>query len=461
MLARPFDQGRPAMRRGAVVLAAILLLSPLGARAADLVVWWEKAYYDQENEAVTETIAAFEQKTGKQVELDLLSNENIQTNIHGAIAAGQPPDFLFVGGNNVYRFGQWAYEDRLIDLSDEIRPFASLFDPDGLAFATLFDATAGGRGLYALPMGFATNHVHVWRNLLEKAGFTLDDIPKQWQAFWAFWCDQVQPAVRRATGRDDIWGVGLAMSVEADDTSVQFEQFIQAYQADYVTREGKLVIDDPEVRRRLIRAMDSYTDIYRKGCTPPGSIDWTTSGNNNNQAFLSGAVVTVLNDSLSIPNALKQARRDDYYKNTATIEWPDGADGQPLAIKTVLAAAVAFKARQHVPLAKEFVRFLVGEGWLAHWLDFAGERFLPAMPKLLDQPFWLDPSDPHRMASSIQFLTRPRTYSYSVVSGDPRHLLVRLENVWPKAVHRVAADGISPEQAVDEAIARIKQILAE
>ena len=65
------------------------------------------------------------------------------------------------------------------------------------------------------------------------------------------------------------------------------------------------------------------------------------------------------------------------------------------------------------------------------------------------------------MASAIQFLTRPRAYSYSVVSGDPRHLLVRRENVWAKAVHRVAADGISPEQAVDEAIARIKQILSE
>ena len=64
-------------------------------------------------------------------------------------------------------------------------------------------------------MGFATNHVHVWRNLLEQAGFTLDDIPKQWEAFWSFWCDQVQPAVRKATGRDDIYGVGLAMSVDA------------------------------------------------------------------------------------------------------------------------------------------------------------------------------------------------------------------------------------------------------
>ena len=35
------------------------------------------------------------------------------------------------------------------------------------------------------------------------------------------------------------------------------------------------------------------------------------------------------------------------------------------------------------------------------------------------------------------------------------------ENVWGKAVHRVATDGITPEQAVDEAIARIKQILSE
>jgi hypothetical protein len=33
--------------------------------------------------------------------------------------------------------------------------------------------------------------------------------------------------------------------------------------------------------------------------------------------------------------------------------------------------------------------------------------------------------------------------------------------VWEKAVHRVAAENISSEQAVGEAIARIKQILAE
>jgi len=40
-------------------------------------------------------------------------------------------------------------------------------------------------------------------------------------------------------------------------------------------------------------------------------------------------------------------------------------------------------------------------------------------------------------------------------------LLVSRENVWGKAIHHVVADGIAPEQAVDEAIVRIKEILAE
>ena len=119
-------------------------------------------------------------------------------------------------------------------------------------------------------MGLRTPHVHVWKSLLERAGFTLADIPKDWDAFWAFWCDEVQPAVRRATGREDIWGVGLAMSPTAGvDAQNVFFPFLAAYKADYVTRDGRLVIDDPEIRRKLVEVIDSYAAIWRKGCTPP------------------------------------------------------------------------------------------------------------------------------------------------------------------------------------------------
>ena len=124
-------------------------------------------------------------------------------------------------------------------------------------------------------------------------------------------------------------------------------------------------------------------------------------------------------------------------------------------------AAVAFKDGANVETAKEFVRFLVAEGWLMHYLDFSGERMLPSIRALLDQPFWLDPSDRHHMAAAIQAKTRPITYQYGPASGDLRHDRIYKERVWAKAIHRIVTEGISPEQAVDEAIARIKQILAE
>ena len=86
---------------------------------------------------------------------------------------------------------------------------------------------------------------------------------------------------------------------------------------------------------------------------------------------------------------------------------------------------------------------------------------LPPLPKLRDAPFWLDPSDPHRMAAAMQIASRPMQYDYTTVTGDMRYDLIWQELIWAKAILRVAAEGITPDQAVDEAILRIKQILKE
>jgi ABC-type glycerol-3-phosphate transport system substrate-binding protein len=52
------------MRVRAILLAAALMLAPPAARAADLVVWWEGGFNPEEDQAVRETVAAFEHKTG-------------------------------------------------------------------------------------------------------------------------------------------------------------------------------------------------------------------------------------------------------------------------------------------------------------------------------------------------------------------------------------------------------------
>jgi multiple sugar transport system substrate-binding protein len=46
-------------------------------------------------------------------------------------------------------------------------------------------------------------------------------------------------------------------------------------------------------------------------------------------------------------------------------------------------------------------------------------------------------------------------------SGDWRHARVDEQGVWPKTIHRIVAEGVTPAQAADEAIARIKQLLSE
>ena len=202
------------MRAQAVLIALAFVLTPLAAQAADLVVWWEKGYYDQEDEAVREIIAAFEQGSGKQVDLAIHPQDELPDEIDKALQIGRPPDFIF--GLDLLE-AQWALDDRLEDLSGALGTSANMFESGALDQGLLLNARTGQKALYGLPIGVSA-HVHVWKSLLELAGFTLADIPKEWDAFWSFWCDQVQPAVRQATGRDDIWGVGLSMSVQAFDT---------------------------------------------------------------------------------------------------------------------------------------------------------------------------------------------------------------------------------------------------
>jgi multiple sugar transport system substrate-binding protein len=275
-------------------------------------VWWEQGFYPQADEALVEIVAAFEQDSGKDVELVLHEQYAMADQVRTARETGLLPDVVYSSlGDGTAR---WAYEDRLVDLKDVLGPSLDLFDPDMLDRNTFLNGRTGEHALYGLPIGRRSNHLHVWSSLLETAGFTRADIPSEWEPFWSFWCDQVQPAVRQALGRDDVWGVGLPMSPQVD-TENELEQFQLAYEAHWLDRDRRLQVDDPKIREGMIKALEAYTLIWRKGCTPPDAVNWTSA--DNNKAFLAQTVVMTANASLSIPAALRTARPDDYYKNAA------------------------------------------------------------------------------------------------------------------------------------------------
>jgi ABC-type glycerol-3-phosphate transport system substrate-binding protein len=74
------------MQLRSLLLVTVLMLAPLSAQGADLVVWWEKGFYAQEDEAVREIIAAFEQRSGKKVELVQPAQDELFDKAQAALA---------------------------------------------------------------------------------------------------------------------------------------------------------------------------------------------------------------------------------------------------------------------------------------------------------------------------------------------------------------------------------------
>ena len=104
-------------------------VAPLGARAADLVVWWEKGFYAQEDGALGIPSPRSSRIPASMSRSPFYSQDEFPEKIEVALEAGQPPDFAF-GFWLVPYIPKWAFEDRLLDLTDTVGHFSDLFDPD-------------------------------------------------------------------------------------------------------------------------------------------------------------------------------------------------------------------------------------------------------------------------------------------------------------------------------------------
>ncbi len=220
-----------------------------------LTIWWEKGFYQAEDDALNAAVQKFEGETGVKVELSQYAVQDLIPKMVSALDAGAPPDLSF---GNIYDFqvaGKWAYDGKLEDLSDIIEPQKDRFSPNTVEAAYLYNDQTKKRAYYGFPLKQNTVHIEVWLDLLKQAGFTEKDIPTSWNEYWSFWCDKVQPAVRKATGKR-IYGLGLVMGVDSTDAFYQFLTFMDAYNVKLVDDDGKLLVDDPKVREGLIAAPD-------------------------------------------------------------------------------------------------------------------------------------------------------------------------------------------------------------
>lgn len=446
-------------------LAAAGLLAGAQASAQEkLTVWWVKGFYKAEDDALFAAIKKYEAKN-KNVKIEL-SQYPIQDMIPKTVAAldaGTPPDVAYA---DVYDFqvtASWAHDGKLEDISSVINPIRARFAPNTVETTFLLNNKEGKRSYYAFPIKQQTMHIQYWGDMLADAGFKESDIPTNWKDYWSFWCDKVQPAHRQKSGQRS-FGIGNPMGVDSSDSFYSFLTFADAHNVKMVSDSGKLLVDDPDVRKGLIAALSDYTSFYGKGCTPPSSTSWKDP--DNNVAFHNKTTVLTHNATISIAAkwlddmnnaALTDAQRATAKKNytelVKTAGFPNKPDGSKMTYRAAVKTGVIFKEAKNKARAKDFVTFMLQEENLTPYVEGSLGRWFPVTKTGQQSKFWQD--DPHRKAVHKQFMDGTSTFEFT---KNFRFTQLNNENVWAKAMNRVLNEKVPVDKAVDEMIARIKQV---
>ena len=191
----------------------------------------------------------------------------------GLIHAGNPPDIMMSYGAERALNPHLAWEGKLADVTDVIEPVKNLYPEYALQAVNYYNNAAKKRSYYAVPINQATVHIFYWRNLLKQIDRSESDISKDWDGFWEFW-KKVQNDLRTKKQKQHIYGLGFPFSTGASDTYIFFEHILEAYDVQILDFRGKLLIDDPKVRQKIVQALDWYTKFYQQGYVPPDALNW-------------------------------------------------------------------------------------------------------------------------------------------------------------------------------------------
>lgn len=453
---------------GAVSLAVATVglfaaTAPAFAQQKTITVWWGKGFYRSEDDALLETIKKFEAKTGIKVELSQYAIQDMIPKTVAALDAGTVPDVAYSDSYDVQAQGKWAYEGKLEDLTDIMEPIKGRFVQNTLDASILYNDVAKKKAYYGFPLKQQSMHVQIWGDMLEKAGFKQSDIPNDWTGYWTFWCDKVQPAIRKATGQR-VYAVGQPMGVESTDSFQSFYTFMDAYHVKLVDDDGKLLVDDPKVRDGLIKALKDYTDTYIKGCTPPSSTTWKDP--DNNVAFHNKTIVMTHNFTISIAAKWyeesqnqnltpeqREAGKKAYEQDIITASFPKAPDGSTIRYRSDVKTGLIFTAAKNKAEGKQFISFLLQEENIRPYIEGALGRWFPVTKESQESPFWQ--ADKHRKAVYTQFKGGTSQFDFT---RNWKFTILNNENVWAKAMNRVVSEKVPVEKAVDELIARIKQV---
>jgi multiple sugar transport system substrate-binding protein len=416
-------------------------------------VWWAQGFVPEEDVAIKKVVADYEKASGNTIDLTITPFAPQRQKIVAAVQSGIVPDVFPNNPGEITAL--FAWDDKLIDVSDVVETQKEEYTETALLNTYCYNNATKQRSFYGVPDVTGALPNHVWRPLVEKAGFKIEDIPKTWDAYYDFF-KEVQKSLRKQ-GVRNTYGLGLNVTTNGVDPNNVFNYFVIAYGGqDLVTKDGNLHLDDPKVREAVIKALTYPTAAYKDGFVPPSAINWNDADDNN--AFHAKQIVMDLDGTISTEVAvLSQGKKEDY-DDIVTMGLALSNDGKPVPSQAGNGTLLVPKGAKNVTVAKDFLKYIIQPKVNNERLKTGLGRNIPCMPSIVKTDhWWFD--DPHRAAYTTQGLLNPTLPQFWAF--NPAYAQIQNEHVWMQGWMDIIQSSMTPQAAAERAFKRVEEIFAK
>src|SRR6266403_842515 len=350
----PIMSRRSVVRTSLGAAAAWTLARPYIAHAAAKTaeVWWTQGFAQEEDISFKKIVADYEKASNNKIDYSIAPYAPMRQKIVSAVTGGVVPDVFQNTPAEIIAL--YAWQDKLVDVSEVVETQREEYTETALLTVRCYNNVEKKRSYYGVPYTVGASMNHIWRPMVEKAGYQMEDLPKTWDAFYDFF-KEVQKKLR-AQGMRHVYGLGFQLNTAGNDSNARANDFLIAYGGqDIVTRDGKLHLDDPKVRKAAIEMLTYPTTAYKEGYVPPGAINWNDADDNN--AFHAKQIVMDIERSLSTEVAIIKNEKD--YNDIVTAHLPLGNDGKQVPVEQGSLCGLIPKGAKNVEVAKDFLRYLI------------------------------------------------------------------------------------------------------
>jgi len=425
------------------------------AEAKTATFWHPQGFVPEEDEALHAFVADYEKESGNKIDLSIVPFAPLRQKIISAITSGVVPDLI--GATPPETVPLQAWQDKLVDVSDIVEPQKAKMIEISAASAYCYNDVAKKRAYYGVPYQGAVVPFHIWRTLVEKAGFKESDIPDKWDPFIDFF-KPIQKKLQEQ-GMRHTYASAFVVSTIGNDPTNTIQQFMIAYGGkDIVTKDGKFNGKNPQVREGVVKAVERLSSLYKDGYIPPSSINWNDADDNN--AFHSKLCVMDFDGTLSTELGMLGKQKAEY-NDVITAPPPKMADGSVMPCQWGTNCLIIPKGAKNVDVAKDIAKYMSKPEVNGKFLKGGLGRWLPVYPDLVKDSWWTDTKlDPHRKPYVDQaFGGRELVPFYFVY--NPAWAQVRAEHPFNVAMHDVTQGKITSTEAVDKAFKRIDEIFSQ